>query len=245
MKNIVFIPIPRNASGSIEDAIKENSNFHFFEKSYDLSSGDSPESCNDARGSSWHYAKQILETKNISWNECFKAAVIRNPWSRVVSMYHHDHANPLKLKWSDFLRTLPSMMIGRIYENSTTNELSIPFYQKRNEDLRRLGEGWSYHSDVAKFQHHTLPQVYHFFDDNHKSVLDYSLDFDNLQENFDKFMDFVEEDRVTLGLINYSSKNGRERSSSRHYREFYTEDWMIKLIGSIYKYDIDFGKYEF
>lgn len=242
----VFIPIPRNASGSITEAIKNNSNFSYFEKSYDLHPGDKPEFCNDVIGSTWYYTRQLLESKNVSWDECFKFGVIRNPWSRVVSMYHHDHANPLKLDWPQFLRTLPSMMLGRIFVNFETSEVSIPFFQKRNEQLpdKYLKE-WKYHPDVAKFQHHTLPQVYHFFDGNHNSVLDYSFDFDDLQNNFDEFMDFVKEDRVILDSFNYSSKTGRGRSSNRHYREFYTEDWMIKLINSIYKYDVNFGKYNF
>ena len=46
-----------------------------FEKGVDFTHGDPPNPCIDVKMSTWYFAKEKLESRNISWHECKKFAV--------------------------------------------------------------------------------------------------------------------------------------------------------------------------
>ena len=162
-------------------------------------------------------------------------------------MYYPNHVNFLKLPFDRFLRSLPNIVQGSVFCNVETKQVAMipPGVDTPPEVME-----WGRHPDMARFQYHALPQVHHFFDNNSQSVLDYVIRFENLQEDFSVLMESLGQKPAAIPIFNYSgNKNGKHdhysRSTDIHYTEFYTEQWMIDLVGEIYKLDVDFGNYSF
>ena len=217
MTKAIFISIPRNASGSIERACANLSGFTYF--------NDDPEKMN--RGfleqRSWYRAKQKYSE---SWNNAKKFGVIRNPWSRVVSMYHHKTLVDPAWSFSEFINLIPALCAARIKQSSP--------------------KATRHHPDKYIIQHHVLPQVLHFYGLDHNCVLDHVLKFENLQEDFDQFLKTLGIEPTILRHYNFSGPGAPQgKSTTRKYTEFYTEPWMIEEVGRIYVEDIRFGNYKF
>ena len=190
----------------------------------------------------------MLAEQNIDWSMCKKFSVIRNPWSRAVSMFHHNHANILQQDFGTFLKTIPSLMLGKVFCDFNTKVVSIPsFNELSSAKIAEYEKKLSYHPDVAKIQHHVIPQALHIFDDRHNSVLDYVIRFENIQESFNDFLVSESLAPIQLKHKNYSQASdlGTSKSYLKDYKDFYTEQWMIDFISMTYGQDIKMGNYTF
>jgi hypothetical protein len=218
MTKAIFVSIPRNASGTIERACEELDGFEYFnENPSSMSRG-------HLEQRSWYRAKQLFPD---SWAAAKKFGVIRNPWSRVVSMFHHKTLVNPAWSFGEFIKLIPALCAARIKQSNPQG------------DQR-------HHPDKYHIQHHVLPQVLHFYDENHQCVLDCLLRFENLQGDFDHFLDTLGLKPAKLVHYNFSGPNAPQgKSTSKKYVEFYTESWMIDYVGKIYVEDVKFGNYKF
>ena len=102
-----------------------------------------------------------------------------------------------------------------------------------------------YHPDAPTFQHHVLPQTIHIFSEDNVSVIENILRFENLQNDLNLFLEKCGLNHISLSHDNFSGKEGKGKSSNIPYTDFYTEKWMVDMIGEIYYEDVEFGNYEF
>ena len=108
-------------------------------------------------------------------------------------------------------------------------------------------EGLWLHPDCSRIQYHVLPQFCHFWQPESGSVLDNLIKYESLELDLNNFLEQNGHPPVKLDNINYSAKNKLRigKSTEKHYSEYYTEDWMIKLVELLYKKDIELGNYSF
>jgi hypothetical protein len=249
MKDLVFIAIPRNASGSIRTALESKPNFYTFLFQEELERNREPNLHISSNHSNWMHTKSCLLKAGKVWEDCVKFTVIRNPWSRVVSMFYHDAANFANLSFPDFLRSLPSIVQGNVRLAKDRRTIIIPKFGNKVKDSiphKMIAES-SWHPDRARFQYHVLPQFCHFYQEDSGSILDCILKYENVDLELNSFLEKNEHEPVVLEKINYSAKNEerRGRSTNKHYSEYYTEPWMIQLVEALYKVDVKLGNYTF
>ena len=243
MKKIAFVPIPRNASGSVRRSLEKRENFYTYDCLGNIKFDSDPTLHLSREQSSWKYTQQQLEEENIDWNTTKKFAVIRNPWSRVVSMYYHDTANFANQDFAGFLRSLPSIALGKVRLGADRRTVFMPLPSVK----LKYPAGSTWHPDRARFQYHVLPQYCHFTDSKNRLVLDCLIKFENLDQGLNNFLLSHGPATVDLPKYNYSAMNKSRigRSTQKHYSEYYTEPWMIELVEALYKTDVELGNYTF
>ena len=220
MIDAIFISIPRNASGSVERACSELQNFEYFNEHL----GELNQGFVEQR--TWHRA---YEKFSESWDHAKKFTVIRNPWARTVSMYHHRTLVDPAWSFGEFIKLIPALCSGRIIQSS-----------------ERVPGATRHHPDKFVIQHHVLPQILHFYTADHSCSMDYVLRLENLQEDFNRFLEALGMEPLVLEHYNFSGPDApKGRSTTKKYVEFYTEPWMIEEVGRVYKEDVTFGDYRF
>ena len=243
MKKIAFIPIPRNASGSVRRSLEKRENFYTYDCLSNIKFDSEPTLHRSPKQSSWKYTQEQLKKENVDWQTTKKFAVIRNPWSRAVSMYYHDTANFAKQDFAGFLRSLPSIALGKVRLGADRRTVFLPLPSVKLE--YPVGSTW--HPDRARFQYHVIPQYCHFADSNNRLVLDCFIKYENLDQELNDFLSSHGHEIVELPRYNYSAidKSRIGRSTEKHYSEYYTEPWMIKLVEALYREDVKLGNYTF
>jgi hypothetical protein len=220
MINAIFIPIPRNASWSIEKAIDDMPTMVYLEEQLDeLNRGWLEQRL-------WHRASQRWPSY---WDAATSFAVLRNPWSRVVSLFHHKTLIFPEWTFSDFVQNIPSICAGKLLASHI------------NSDGAAI-----VHPDRIVIQHHVFPQAMHLLSkDNKKIGIDRILRFENLQEDWDNFLKSLGLPQVELSHHNFSGDQARGKSTGIQYTDFYKDQQLIDLVGKIYRTDVKLGNYKF
>lgn len=223
---LVFFHIAKNAGKSICKALQINKKHHPPHFNQTVLLGD------DIRDS---YPKE-------KWNELSKFTIVRNPWDRMVSLYH------FRKKENDLLIRLQHKGL----------------WEPKNGDLSQ--EGWSFkkwllNPEIAGVQNHnvflnykqnikTNPRLKEFFktspeyinqldlitDINGVLYVDYIIEYKNLTKEFENMFKYLNLDPPKLPIIN--------KSNHKNYQEYYDEE-SKNFVYELFKKDINYFGYEF
>lgn len=219
MNNIdsIFIRIPKNASISV---------LSYIQNELDRTEYLGPDSINNLKYKSTsktlilqgftprsgEYIKKIL---NDTWSQCYKFAIVRNPWARAVSSWKFG-------TWG----THPSQSWGSL----TFEEFCEKLY-KFDLDTLKILQG--YRKDLV---YHTGYQHSHITNKENKIIVDKICKLETLQQDF--------EDVVKMLSIPSKILPQRNTTNHKHYTEYYnstTKD----IISDIYQVDIKMFKYKY
>ena len=223
---LIFFHIAKNAGKSICDALQVDKEFHPSHMNQTTLLGDDiKESYSDEK-----------------WNELTKFTIIRNPWDRMVSLYH--------------FRKKENHLLIRLQHKG--------LWEPKNGDSSQ--EGWSFkkwllHEEVAGVQNHGAfvgykqlikqqPNSRGFFrttseyinqidlitDPNGVLYVDYILKYENLKNDFDNMFKYLNLEAPKLPIINKSNHN--------NYREYYDEETK-NFVQQLFNKDINYFDYEF
>lgn len=205
---IIFIHIPKCAGSSVE---------YFFDvKPFDWERPNYTKLTGwcDKRKIHLHHAtpKELLETELIdetTWHSYKKFTIVRNPWSRAYSDFIWlNRFNIFNCSFKDFL-----LKKGKLSQILTNREEK------------------TYRGD------HLYPQV-DFLKIDGKLVIDTIIRFENLNEDFQRFLEF---NNITKRKLPHDKKSKR---LFKHYSHFYYDD-EIDLVKNLYKGDIEYLNYSF
>jgi hypothetical protein len=163
------------------------------------------------------------------WNQSFKFGFVRNPWDRIVSIYHH-YRNECKFDVAKVLRHPRSAL----YSLHRARRLGIPESTvltaeivQRLYDLQR--ENRNCMSAPSNLQY-TM-----FFDEDEKPLVDFIGRYERLEEDARRVLRRLELDAISLPHLNKASRR-------RSYRDYF-DDEARELVGQLYKKDIELFQY--
>ncbi|MDP2564800.1 sulfotransferase family 2 domain-containing protein [Pseudoalteromonas marina] len=151
-----------------------------------------------------------------------KFTVVRNPWDRFVSAFHYLHSDKGGMGvWDNdfkdnFLKGIPDFK-------------SFINHMIHDEKFKRDVLAWTHFIPQSYFL--TLPS------DNSLQNFDCICRFENLNADFESLKKILGKPEAQLAVIN--------KSKHQHYKDYYTEQYMIDFISEIYKDDILLLGYEF
>ena len=190
-KKFIFIAVPRTGTGSFRTAL--------------------------GLGGDWHrrvsdYCRVIGEQKISSF---FKFAIVRNPWDRVVSIFHYHFTHERDYGYRDYKKQLTFSNFVR----------QINF----NENLpKRIMD------PSGKFE---IPQFMTF---TQSCWIDRKIDFigrfENLQQDFNIICDKIGIPKQKLPL--------KHKTNHKHYTEYY-DDETRSIVAEKYAKDIEYFGYKF
>lgn len=150
------------------------------------------------------------------WKTYKKIAIIRNPWERVVSCY--EYSKLLNSYWHSVNgKSKEGKHLDYELLKNKTFEECLNILKDNPKQLKH--QGW-------KDQHHYI------FKGNN-SIIDKMIKIENLN----KELSIIMETNISIPHINVSN--------TTNYRDYYHNKEMIKIVGDIYKKDIEFFKYKF
>lgn len=142
-------------------------------------------------------------------------AFVRNPWDRLVSLYHDFKFNRQ----------------NQYSEQITVNPALLSEYNTFEEFCFELPES-AYFADI-----HFLPQSHFTHVNNIRRVTEIGK-FENINEDFDKI---VERFNLKLAMpLRHSNK-----SDHINYRSYYTSVSLIDTVAELYKDDVEHFNYDF
>jgi|TARA_R100000149_G_scaffold63891_1_gene35370 hypothetical protein len=223
---LIFFHLAKNAGKSICKALQIDKEHHPPHLNQTVLLGD------DIKDS---YSKQ-------KWDELNKFTVVRNPWDRMVSLYH------FRKKQNDLLIRLQHKGL----------------WEPKNGDSSQEGwlfKKWLLDPEIAGVQNHNVffdykqyiknqPKTKGFFkttteyinqldlitDINGVLHVDYIIRYENLIEEFESMFKYLNLDPPELPSLN--------TSSHKKYQEYYDEE-SKNFIYKLFKKDINYFEYEF
>lgn len=169
--------------------------------------------------------KEIFEKRGWNWFDYRKFCVVRNPFDRVVSLYHHSQ----KMKYNSFLNKLKKSQGIEYYK--------ILFkYNYRKLDPRKFEK---YVMKLNPNKNRLAQSIKEFTcDSNGFSLIDDIFKFENLQLELPNYLK-----RIGISSKSYQLPhlNSSQRKSYRKYYNKQTKNRVEKL----YKYEIETFGYEF
>jgi hypothetical protein len=152
----VFIAPPKTASSSVRKSLNPFSDIR---------------SCGDVSSSLYYHVKpeklkKYFEDKNWNWDEYYKFAFVRNPWSRCVS------------KWEYRRR----VAFG---ETNSSNQVKLAITSRNLINKCGTFEGMIRQNNAGEPQHHWL------FDDTGRKSVNFIGKLENLQEDFNTICDKI------------------------------------------------------
>lgn len=209
----VFIAVPRTGSTSLRDTLDSISDISSTYK-YNVSEENPFYHHISARE-----IKNIFDRNHWNWNEYKKFCVVRNPYDRAVSLYHHRHDTNT--------RNAP----GKPWIYNFLRRIRYTFYRKTFQEW--LGSKESRHGlsrSVFDFTH----------GENNECLVDHFIRFENLDADFENLAKqlgfFHEVNRVSV--LNSTARR------HKNYRTYYAED-TIELIKERYKFELESFGYDF
>lgn len=152
------------------------------------------------------------------WKDAFKFAFVRNPWDRVVSLYHHQtQKNP-----TPFRHWIYDIVIRDGY----------PLYRK---------ETWlptDNTSSTGGTSQKWKSQTDWLIDDDGSVCVDFIGRYENLQEDFDKAC-------KVIGIKTPKLPHANRSESKAQYHSYYQDEDLIKIVADWHKKDIERFGYKF
>lgn len=177
----------------------------------------------------FHHAKisEVLDsTENIS--DYFKFTFVRNPWDRLVSVYHE-----FKKRGNRYSQ-LVTMDTPLLSEFDISEDLVLNF---RNFCNNLKNSKWK--TDL--FFHNQYDYIVY----NNENVMDFIGKYENLNDDWYKIRDKIGYSNVELLKGRESGPRGFVRESHhKPYTEYYTQK-EIDAVADIYKKDIEYFNYSF
>ena len=153
------------------------------------------------------------------FERCIKFAFIRNPYARIVSAYKMFHSS---VRWRRVFPTFDDFIDliqwFNIHEHAVTNEVSIPVFMQRIEDI--IHHCSSFHNPKYMI-----------------NQMDYIGRVESLNEDLIKITDMLNIDPIQVKHLNKSK-------SEYDYRDFYSS-FSKRIVSKIYQEDIERFKYQF
>lgn len=199
-KKIIFIHITKTGGRSMHEMLKKMG-------------------CNlkhDSRHSSLNEHKKFIKEGDI--NNFYKFSVVRNPWSRFVSMYHYYY---LQHKSEDF------------WDN---NKWDLPFKDWLQHIFSGNFNRNLNHQNLNTFKYH-FHQINFLKDESNNMVnMDYILRFENYKNDFIELREKLNLPKCDLLHIN--------KTSHSFYKDYYDNDTKNIILKNCEE-EIDFFKYTF
>lgn len=161
-------------------------------------------------------------------SDYFTFAFVRNPWSRIVSLWKHlqcpkEPGNP-NLGWANVAgSSIPSVGFEEFVFNFAKTIKSA-----------QNAHWWN---PYRKYMF-TAPQLNFITNENNEMNLDFIGRFENLQNDFNYVCKKLNTEETRLPHMNPTP-------DSNPYQEYYKSQRCIDEVAKLYKKDIDFFKYDF
>ncbi len=223
---LIFFHIPKNAGKSICRALKIDKEYHPSNLNQTVLLGD------DIKNS---YTDQ-------QWAQLFKFTIIRNPWDRMVSLYH------FRKKENDLLIRLQNEGLW----NPQNGDISQEGWTFKKWLLEPKVTGVKDHKNFMNFKNilKQQPQSSNFFrsaaeyinqidlitDNNGMLYVDYIIKYENLVEEFNNMFKYLELTPPELPIVN--------NSNHKNYKEYYDKETKT-LVDRLFSKDINYFGYEF
>jgi len=223
---LVFFHIAKNAGKSICDALQIDKEHHPSHFNQTVLLGD-----------------DIRDSYSIEqWNELKKFTIIRNPWDRMVSLYH------FRKKENDLLIRLQHQGLWEPTNGDSSQEGWDFKTWIKNAEVAGVQDHNAFlnYKDVIKVQ----PQSKGFFkssseyinqldlitDPNGMFYVDYIIEYKKLDEELENMFNSLNLKPPQLPVIN--------KSNHENYREYYDEETK-NFVYELFKKDINYFEYEF
>lgn len=213
----IYIHIPKAAGTSIENAL------------YRLASQSS--------GSDWARREKVYRNKELfdlikTHEKYFTFTFVRNPYSKLVSLYHfYNYYRSIKFK-NFLMRVFRFLELNpeKIYKKIPFNQTKLKFNQPSFVDYLPQIPKYPF-NDTGNAGYHFLPQTYFISDD-----VDYIGRFENIKEDFKFVCNKIKINTKELPHIN--------KTNHKHYSEYYNEETR-QIVSELYKEDIKRFGYQF
>lgn len=228
-KNCIYLPNPKTGSTTIREVIRYTNQIYYpnileFNKTLYADKEYHPHY-------SYYDMQSFLKKYDINIDKCYTYTTIRNPWARIVSLYKYagydKNGNP---QWH------------KDYDMTTAYQYSFNNFME-NFEIQKKG---------------VVPIDQYAFDENGKQLVDKIFILENL--DLCEFMQCLHtncniEKEETLKKYHESGqkmptvmpdiKVVNIDKSKKSYKDFYTEQWMIDKVKTLFKKDIEIGNYIF
>lgn len=169
-----------------------------------------------------YFLSKYLNDSKVKFDDYFKFTVVRNPWDRFVSAFHYLNNDDGGMGvWDKEFRDL---------------------YLFDCEDFKsfidKMIASNSFRYKVMKWTHF-IPQ-HDFLTLNGLMSLDnfdHICRFESINSDFDVLKSMLGKDDSNLAVVNKSKHN--------HYKDYFTDQYMIEFVRELYKKDIELLEYEF
>lgn len=223
---LVFFHLPKNAGKSICEALQIDKEFHPPHLNQTVLLGDD--------------IKESYTEKQ--WNSLTKFTIIRNPWDRLVSLYH------FRKKERDLLIRLENRGMWEADGGDKDQEgwtFKKWLFTSETAGVENYGVFLAY-KDIIKNNPNTkvffrstvdyINQIDLITDPNNNLYVDYVLRFESLNKDFNEMFS-----KLNLETPNLPQNN---TSNHKHYREYY-DDETKNFVDQLFKKDIEYFNYEF
>ena len=203
-KKFIFIHIPKNGGTSMYKSFGQPS------KQYD-----------------WHIPAKYLRSvvSEEIWNTYYKFAFIRNPWDRLVSLYH---------------------FIGERESTGEFNEWVTTYDDSKDRGARQ--ENGGYFGQTAPWDKPVSSarksQLYYVTDDSGELILDYIYRFEYINRGLWNLVLDHTNMLPKNDIENHFPAHVRQRKDKTPYTEFYNEKGLAH-VDKYFKKDVEFFNYEF
>lgn len=267
MKPYLFLHIPKTGGSSIVDCLPDGrcTVNNFFKDSKDN---------NDLHdhgyaAARYHYTPEqyaITALPGIAlWPQLYKFTFVRNPWDRVVSIFHdwkrqnsritlyknivtgELHRSGVDLEDSVFSQFVCDILAPAMDPNVKKYQPALTINLDRQGDWKMIGnylqpiENCCFYYTISNG--HFTPQVKYTHDSGGNQIVDFVGKFETLQEDYDKLNEICGWNFkfMTLPHVNKSKRTAKD------YRKYYEDGSGLAkhLISEIYREDIEAYGYTF
>lgn len=209
----VFLATPRTASTSVRDALDDYSDIKSVYKTQITS-----------EFPFYHHIsaselKMIFEQNGWDWSKYQTACFVRNPFDRVVSLFHH-HIEKSQ-------RTAPGKSV--VYNSLRKIKYKYLISKKFGDFVKSLDSNSRLQSPVIDF----------VTDSNGKILVDDILRFEELSDSFVNWTSKINISEAGDSLMKLNSSKARN-----DYRSYYTDE-LVEVVRRFYKKDIEAFGYKF
>ena len=258
MKPYLFLHIPKTAGSSVAEVLPHGRSTipDFFKNNKDnidlqLYGYNSPRH---------HYTPEQFNKVGLEIpDDVYRFAFVRNPWDRVVSMFHHwtnINSRFVKIKRKsgevvEYREKFPDSTFSSFVE-STLHDAMQHGITEYKPVIRHDGENFDgvYAQPIKDcpfyytINHgHFTPQVKYTHDRGGRQTVDFIGKYESLQEDVSKLISNLGGDpqSVSIPHVNQSSR------AKKHYRNYYEDGRGLakELVNEIYKDDIETYNYSF
>lgn len=170
-------------------------------------------------------ALRAKETLGSEYDQYFKAAIIRNPWSRLLSWYMMIAQQSRRLSWWEKIRTRGRYLRlwQYVHENSHSFE---EFIRNCNAEIQDIDGRKSFWRN----------QVDYVADENGTLLVDFVGRYETLSADVERLFGLLGMDGVQLPHVNASTHH--------HYSAYYTDE-LAEIVSHRYARDVKAFNYKF